>query len=175
MRRRYEQRPSAWVEPHEGWGGGAVELFEIPSEEEIHDNIVAYWKPTQPLSPGKAYAFNYRLTWPDDIARSWAGAWVHATRAGLINGPQRKTGALQFVVDFKRTPTGSPGELPVARAEASAGAISAPIVQPNPEIDGLRVSFSLDPKGASTSELRLVLLAGDTAISDTWLYRWTKD
>jgi glucans biosynthesis protein len=93
----------------------------------------------------------------------------------LINGPQRKTGALQFVVDFKGIPTSSPGELPVARAEASAGAISAPIVQPNPEIDGLRVSFSLDPKGAATSELRLVLLAGDTAVSDTWVYRWTKD
>ena len=172
---RYEQRPSTWVEPHEGWGPGAVELFEIPSEEEIHDNIVAYWKPTQSLSPGKAYSFNYRLTWPDDIARSWAGAWVNATRAGLITGPQRKTGAIQFVVDFKGLPANSGGELPLARAEASAGAISAPIVQPNPEIDGLRVSFSLDPKGAASSELRLVLLAGDTAVSDTWVYRWTKD
>src|SRR5215470_6563666 len=172
---RYEQRPSTWVEPREAWGPGAVELFEIPSEEEIHDNIVAYWKPTQPLGAGKSYSFNYRLTWPDDVARSWSGAWVHATRAGLVIGPQRKTGAIQFVVDFKGIPTNSAAELPLARAEASAGAISAPIVQPNPEIDGLRVSFSLDPKGAASSELRLVLLASDIAVSDTWVYRWTKD
>jgi len=39
----------------------------------------------------------------------------------------------------------------------------------------LRVSFSLDPKGAASSELRLVLLTGDIAVSDTWVYRWTKD
>ena len=25
------------------WGRGGVELVEIPSNEEIHDNIVAYW------------------------------------------------------------------------------------------------------------------------------------
>jgi len=128
------------------------------------------------LAPGKAYAFNYRLTWPFDVARSWAGARVHATRTGLINGPQRKTGDIQFAVDFKGLPANSAGELPLARVEASAGAVvSAPIVQPNPDIDGLSVSFSLDPKGAASSELRLVLLAGDIAVSDTWLYRWTKD
>jgi periplasmic glucans biosynthesis protein len=49
------------------------------------------------------------------------------------------------------------------------------VVQTNPDIDGLRVSFSLDPKGAASSELRLVLQANDSPISETWLYRWTKD
>ena len=66
-------------------------------------------------------------------------------------------------------------DLPVARIDASAGAVSAPIVQTNPDIDGLRVSFSFDPKGAGSSELRLVLQADDKPISETWLYRWTKD
>jgi glucans biosynthesis protein len=172
---RYEDRPSAWIEPREAWGAGAVELFEIPSEEEIHDNIVAYWKPAQPLAPGKAHAFNYRLSWPDDMPRSWSGAYVHATRAGLINGPQRKTGAIQFVVDFKGLPVSAGSDLPLARAEASAGGVSAPVVQRNADIDGLRVAFSFDPKGAATSELRLVLQNNDKVLSDTWLYRWTKD
>jgi glucans biosynthesis protein len=172
---RYEQRPSAWIEPHDDWGPGVVALFEIPSEEEIHDNIVAYWKPARPLAAGKAYTFNYRLSWPDDVPHTWAGAYVEATRAGLINGPQRKTGTIQFVVDFKGLAGHTAGELPVARLDASAGAVSAPVVHANPEIEGLRVSFGFDAKGASSSELRLVLQANDKPVSETWLYRWTKD
>ena len=171
----YERRPSAWVEPRDDWGGGAVELFEIPSEEEIHDNVVAYWKPAQVLAAGKAHAFNYKLSWPDDVPRSWPGSYVHATRAGLIAGPQRKAGVFQFVVDFKGFVSPSSSELPFARVEASQGAVSAPVVQTNPDIDGVRVSFSFDPKGVATSELRLVLQANDNPVSETWLYRWTKD
>jgi len=171
----YERRPSAWVEPAEAWGPGAVELFEIPSEEEIHDNIVAYWKPAQPLAPDQAHTFNYRLSWPNDVPRTWPGAIVHATRAGLINGPQRKSGALQVAVDFKGLTTSPSADLPVARLDASAGVVSTPVVQANPDIDGLRVSFSFDAKGAASSELRLVLQMNDKPVSETWLYRWTKD
>ena len=171
----YERRPSAWVEPGEDWGPGAVQLFEIPSEEEIHDNIVAHWKPAQPLAPGKAHTFSYRLSLPNDVPRSWPGAVVHATRAGTINGPQRKSGALQFAVDFSGLAVPASGELPVARVEASAGVVGAPVVQANPSINGLRASFSFDPKGAASSELRLVLQSNDKPVSETWLYRWTKD
>ena len=172
---RYEQRPSAWIEPRDAWGPGAVELIEIPSEEEIHDNIVAYWKPAHPLAPGRPHAFNYRLSWPNDAPRSWSGAFVQATRSGPVIGTTRKSGIIQFVVDFKGPNASSAAKLPFARAEASTGAVSAPVVEPNPHVGGSRVSFSFDPKGATSSELRLVLQTEDTAVSDTWLYRWTKD
>jgi glucans biosynthesis protein len=109
------------------------------------------------------------------VPRSWPGSYVYATRAGLIAGAQRKAGVVQFVVDFKSVVPIAASELPFARVEASQGAVSAPVVQSNPEIDGLRVSFSLDPKGAASSELRLLLQSNDTAVSETWLYRWTKD
>jgi glucans biosynthesis protein len=171
----YERRPSAWIEPAGGWGAGSVDLFEIPSEEEIHDNIVAYWKPSQPLTAGQSHAFNYRLSWPNDVPKSWAGATVYASRSGLINGPQRAAGVLQFVVDFTGRAVSSTSDFPVARVDANAGAVSTPVVQANPDIDGLRVSFSFDPKGARTSELRLSLHSNDKAMSETWLYRWTKD
>ena len=172
---KYERRPGSWVEPSTGWGPGSVELFEIPSEEEIHDNIVAYWKPSNRLAAGKAHVFNYRLSWPNDVPRGWPGAIVHATRAGLINGPQRSSGAIQFAVDFKGLSPSSMSELPSARVDASVGAASAPVVQANRDIDGVRVSFSFDPKGTATSELRLVLQSNDKPVSETWLYRWTKD
>ena len=48
------------------------------------------------------------------------------------------------------------------------------VVQRNPEISGVRVTFELAPGGAELVELRLVLKAGEQAISETWLYRWTK-
>ncbi len=171
----YERRPSAWVQPRDSWGLGAVRLFEIPTDEEIHDNIVAFWKPAQPLAAGKAHNFNYTLSWPDQAPRSWSGAFVAATRAGLINGPQRRSGFIQFAVDFKGLSLPPGADLPVARVEASTGAVSTPVVQANPSIDGMRVSFSLDPKAATTSELRLALHHKEKPISETWLYRWTKD
>jgi glucans biosynthesis protein len=170
----YEKRPSAWIEPLQPWGSGAVELFEIPTEEEIHDNIVAYWKPSLPLKAGHAHNFNYRLTWPNDAPRRWPGAFVHATRSGLVNGPQRSTGAIQYAVDFKGYSPATSSELPQAKLEVSAGSVSPPVVQANPHIDGIRVSFSFDPKGVAASELRLVLQVNDKAVSETWLHRWTK-
>ena len=38
---RYERRPSLWVEPLAGFDDGRVLLVEIPTAEEIHDNIGA--------------------------------------------------------------------------------------------------------------------------------------
>ena len=45
----YEKRPTVWVEPVGDWGEGAVQLVEIPTDAEIHDNIVAYWVPKEPV------------------------------------------------------------------------------------------------------------------------------
>ena len=170
----YENRPSAWIEPRQSWGAGTIRLLELPSDEEIHDNIVAFWKPAQPLAAGKEHVFNYALSWPDHAPRVWPGALVAATRSGLINGPLRKSGIIQFAVDFQGHAVGADTEMPVARIDASAGAVSAPVVQVNPRIGGLRVSFGLNPKNAESSELRLTLQTRDKPISETWLYRWTK-
>ena len=42
----YDRRPSVWVEPHRRLGRGRrSQLVEIPTDDEIHDNIVAYWVP----------------------------------------------------------------------------------------------------------------------------------
>ena len=40
--------PSLVVEPIGDWGEGEVVLFEIPTDEEIHDNIAAFWRPKAP-------------------------------------------------------------------------------------------------------------------------------
>ena len=54
---QYEARPSYWVQPLGAWGKGGVELVEIPSDEEIHDNVVAYWVPAEAPVAGKPLNF----------------------------------------------------------------------------------------------------------------------
>ena len=57
----YHRRPSYWVEPVGDWGKGRVELVEIPTDEEINDNIVAYWVPERAVRGGEGLDFSYRL------------------------------------------------------------------------------------------------------------------
>ncbi len=166
---RYERRPSVWIEPKGAWGQGYIELIEIPTNEEIHDNIVAYWKPANPPEPGSVFAFAYRMHWTDDIPLAWAGARAAATRVGKGKNP----GTTLFVVDFTG-PAVAGGKLPVAAVTANPGTVANVSVHSNPEIDGVRVSFELDPAGTDLCELRLALRLADQQISETWLYRWTK-
>src|SRR5262249_12521189 len=96
-------RPSYWIEPLGDWGKGGVELVEIPTDEEIHDNIVAYWVPESPAQPKKAIPFSYLLyaymrspQWPP-------GGRVIGTRTGgILAGPngQALPGVRRIVVDF---------------------------------------------------------------------------
>lgn len=165
----YERRPTAWVEPKGNWGQGYVELIEIPADEEIHDNIVAYWKPAKPITPGNPYEFGYRLHWGDSIPVAWSGARVRQTRRGSTG---RKGDGVVFVLDFDGPALHEP-ELPVAQVSASAGTISNVVVRHHPAIEGVRCSFELQPGSADLIELRLVLKRMDRVISESWLYRWT--
>ena len=50
----YEKRATVWVEPRGDWGEGSVMLVEIPTNDEIHDNIAAFWNPLAPATVGRA-------------------------------------------------------------------------------------------------------------------------
>jgi glucans biosynthesis protein len=167
---KYGARPTVWVEPKGGWGEGYVELIEIPAEEEIHDNIVAYWKPAKPLEAGTPHTFAYRLHWGEAVPVAWPGARVHKT----FVGSSRKPGVQLFIIDFEGPAVKEARELPIAEWSASAGSVANVVVQRNSEISGLRVSFELNTGGVELIELRLGLKANDQLISESWLYRWTK-
>lgn len=166
---RYERRPSTWIEPKGPWGAGYVELVEIPTKEEIHDNIVAFWKPEAAPEPGEAYTFAYRMHWTDEIPVGWSGARAMATRVG----GGKKQGSTRFVVDFSG-PAVASGDLPIATVVSNPGTIADVVVQPNPETQGVRVSFELDPAAAELCELRMILKRGGEPVSESWLYRWTR-
>ena len=93
---RYEKRPSLWVEPIGDWGQGVVELVEIPSDREVNDNMVAFWRPHDPLRAKGEYLLNYRLHWcwapPGEVKL----AQVMQTRCGLSFDQKHR----QFIIDF---------------------------------------------------------------------------
>ncbi len=165
---QYEKRPSVWVEPVGAWGEGAVHLVEIPTREEVHDNIVAFWRPKEPLRQGAEYNHTYRLHWTWDMRERADLARFGATRVGGV--ADRRL----FVMDILGPSIKglSPASLR-AEVKASRGAIADVVVHANPNIGGIRLAFSLEPKGTDLSELRAVLLHGSEPVSETWIYRWT--
>jgi glucans biosynthesis protein len=167
----YENRPSAWIEPIGDWGEGIVELVEIPSNQEVNDNIVAFWRPHDPLKAKGEYLLNYRLhwCWSEPIAEPLAK--IVATRAGLAWDQKN----LQFVIDFVGGPLAErkPDQLPGIDVGASKGKIDNPVVEPNPSIHGWRLSFQLEQGSEKLIEMHARLMDGETPLSETWIYRWT--
>ena len=168
----YEKRPSLWVEPIGDWGQGVVELVEIPSDREVNDNMVAFWRPHDPLRAKGEYLLSYRLHW------CWAApgqpplGQVAQTRCGLSWDQKHR----QFVIDFtgdalKALKSDSQPGLDVG---SDKGKIINAVAQLNPDIGGWRVSLELDTQDNKLVELHARLMDGDKPLTETWIYRWTQ-
>ncbi len=165
----FERRPTVWVETKGAWGDGSVELFEIPADDEINDNITVFWHPAKPIEAEKPYKLAYRLHWGEAVPVAWTGARVRKTRVG-----SNRKGAVVFAVDFEGPGVKELKDLPVADVSANAGTITNVLVQRHSEISGVRCTFELQPANAELVELRLLLRMNEQPISESWLYRWTK-
>lgn len=174
----YDRRPSLWVEPLDGWGEGAVQLIEIPDNDEIHDNIVAMWVPKAPAKAGSSYRLRYRLHWAADEPYPTPLARCVATRMGRGGQPgqPRPPGVRKFVVEFLGGPLVSLpfGVKPEPVLTASRGSFSYILTEAVP--DGVsghwRAWFDLTVDGQEPVDLRLYLKSGDSTLSETWLYQY---
>jgi len=171
----YEKRPSLWVEPVGNWARGAVVLVEIPTESEIHDNIVAYWSPKEVIPAGSEYQFSYRLLWGNAPAVKQGEAIVESTRSGRasINGPTPKR---LFAIDYQ-FPNPLPNiekQKPTVSIKNSAGEIHHIVVNENHHNDGYRITFELDPLDQTLIELRMDLKFADGRTAESWMYQWTE-
>ena len=165
----FEKRPSLWVEPVGQWDPGAVQLIELPTDEEIHDNIVAFWRPKAPLKAHSEYTFTYRLHWTNGSPGRRELARFVKTRVGAARDGNRL-----FVLDVARSSQPlPPAEEIKADLTASKGTLSHIVLQPNPDTGGTRLSFELDPLDESLIELRCVLMHAGKPLSEAWLYQWT--
>jgi periplasmic glucans biosynthesis protein len=174
----YDRRPSLWIEPVGDWGRGAVQLIEIPTDDEIHDNVVALWVPAEPARAGAACDFRYRMHWTADEPDPTPLARCRATRMG--NGGQagtvRPKGARKFVVEFLGEPLARlpANVLPEPVLWASRGVFSNVRAEPVPDdVPGhWRAEFDLSVTGAEPVEMRCFLRKGDEVLSETWLYQY---
>ncbi len=165
----YHKRPGLWVTPGENWGKGSVALVEIPADREIYDNIVAYWRPRQPLEAGKQYRYTYRLTWCEDPPIAQKLPRVLNTRMG-----KRFAGGRLVTIDFSDSKI-LPEKLDELTLHVSSnrGKVSPGILQRNPKTGGVRLAFTFYPKDLTSIELRAQLMLNGKMASEVWLYRWT--
>jgi glucans biosynthesis protein len=174
----YQQRPSLWIEPLESWGEGTIQLIEIPTDDEINDNIVLCWVPKAPAKAGNSYKLHYRLHWVAGEPHPPEVALCVATRIGRGGQPgkPRPKGVSKFTVEFLGGPLGSLafGELPQAVLTASSGSFSNILTEAVP--DGVtghwRAQFDLATTGPGPVEIRLYLKAKGRTLTETWLYQF---
>ena len=173
----YDRRPSLWVEPLDGWGEGAVQLLEIPTDDEVHDNIAVFWAPARRPEAGDRLSLGYRLHWrnrqpypPEAVASVIATRTGRAGRPGESqpDSPLRR----KFVIDFR----GGPLSAMDARFDIepvvtlSGGEVSDSYVVNVVGTDIWRAAFDVEFFGAEGVDMRCYLRLGERTLTETWLY-----
>jgi glucans biosynthesis protein len=184
---RYELRPSAWVEPIGQWGPGRVELVQLPTDEEIHDNLVAYWVPDAMPGPGQPLEFAYRLSWQMKREARPPSSWVTQTRRGRSYG-RLATGEEKFVIDFAGPALDALAADAVVEPVVDVGAnakLLGAVAYRNDAVGGWRLALrvqrtdlqsvastdsSLPSAQPAPLELRAFLRHQKDTVSETWTY-----
>lgn len=176
----YHKRPGYWVEPIGQWGEGRVELAEIPTPDETHDNIVVYWEPAKPYEAGQEITVSYRLRAVSSASGMHAGGravntFVAPARASGSNAPSDPTHR-RFIVDFAggNLPyyLGDPGQVQLVPS-TSTGQITHTFIVPNDHTKGFRAAIDVKLEPGQSTDLRAFLRAGNRALTETWTYPWS--
>ncbi len=174
---RYERRPSAWIRPIGNWGAGRVELVQLPTPDETHDNIVSYWVPATLPPAGQPLELSYEIAWQGDNQQRPPSAWVTQSRRGYGYTrltPEQQKAQPQYVIDFAgptldALPAGAPVKAVVS--SSANGRIVETLAYPNPATRTWRVTLSVqrvDP--AQPVELRAFLQHQNDTLSETWTH-----
>ena len=170
---RYDQRPSVWITPTGDWGPGRVELVQLNTPDETHDNIVAYWVPAKLPAPGQPLTLSYQMRWQGDQQQRPPGAWATQSRAG------RGFDALaanehQYIIDFTGPSLEALSADAVVNAVVTANA-NGEIVERNayrnPANGTWRMTLRVKQRqGTQPVELRAFLQHGKDTLSETWTH-----
>jgi glucans biosynthesis protein len=166
-----EMRPSAWVAPKGEWGPGHVELVEIPTDSERHDNVVAYWVPARAEGSVEPARFSYELRFYSDDRTLPPGGRAVATRRD--RGTHED--AWRYVVDFEGDGLATISEEVVLQGVVSSRSADGDAeiieqqVQKNPVTGGWRLVFQVRPRGGAPVDLRAFLRRGEQTLTETWV------
>jgi glucans biosynthesis protein len=176
----YHHRPGYWVEPKGQWGEGRVELMELPTPDETHDNVVAYWEPARPYEPGQEVVIDYRLRAVGPTNEMHPGGkavntFVAPARNSGSNGasdPQHR----RYMVDFAGGDLAffltAPDQVQVVPS-TSNGEITHTFIVPNEHTGGFRAAIDVKLPAGQSADLRAFLKAGDRTLTETWTYPWS--
>ena len=121
-------------------------LVELPTNDEIHDNIVAFWNPGEPAAAGTEYDLGYRLSWVQDTPAAVARFIATRIGAGGVPGQPRPANVVKFVCDLDgKGLEGLDRSSGVeAVVEASRGTLDLVFAFPIATTERWRVTFDLD-------------------------------
>ncbi len=173
---RYNARPSAWVEPIGDWGLGKVVLVQLPTDDETHDNIVAFWTPDTPFTQGQSLSVSYQVTFGGSelpgpplarAARTFVGD-------GSIIGGGQVNGAYRILVDFSggaltKLKSDQPVQGVVTGLEGTE--VLEQFTEFNEPAQSWRLSMLVKPADEGPVVLRAYLTASEKAVSETWTYK----
>ena len=176
----YELRPSYFVEPHEGFNDGTVELIELPTADETNDNTVASFVPREPPAPGASVTLAYRIVATLDTPRLSPNGRVintfqtvaRALGSREVPAPRSR----RFLIDF----TGGelayyatdPSLVEVVPSVANGRILNAFVVS-NWHVKGLRAVLDVQVNEGQTADIRAFLRAGGRALTETWTFPLT--
>lgn len=167
---RYDKRPSAWIEPQGDWGRGRVELVLLPTPDETHDNVVAYWVPERTPTPGAPLDLRYRLHMQGTQQALPPHGHAVQARRGAGFAPLAADEE-HFVIDFAGPALDRlrPDAAVRARIETSANArIEEHTVFRNEGGGGWRLALRLKRQDKQPIELRAYLQHQQDTLTETW-------
>ena len=195
---RYETRPSLWVKPEGDWGNGSLNLVKIPTEDEMHDNIVVFWCPDKPRGEATAEQPAPELPYPDMLIYNWKLFWLPPDVAlhdlGTASSTRISTSGdtMTFHVDFEggvlKTLAPDTGLASIVELPEYVTPLAKKLTY-NPATHGWRLEFTfrLPQKGGMLDKLtaarkgplnlrfKAFLKQGENlpdAITETWIYDW---
>ena len=153
-------------------------LVELPTNDEIHDNIVAFWNPAEPAAAGNAYDLGYRLSWVKDAPPIPVASFI-ATRigAGGVPGQPRPANVVKFVCDLDGKglegldrSSGVEAVVEASRGRARPGR-RLPDRDDRPLAGDLRPRHRPARPGGRADRPRMYVSHEGKAMSETWIYQ----
>jgi glucans biosynthesis protein len=162
---KYHLRPSVWITPKRPWPAGAVELLELPSKDEIEDNIAAWWTPDAAIDVRVPLDLEYT------VAFNSAGPDHRLARAVALRVLRRAGQPVRLEIDFAGGPLAQlPADARLSpRVTPTRGDVANIACRKQP--DGRwQLSFDVRPAAADPVELSASLTKDGKALAETWQY-----
>lgn len=171
---RYEDRPGILVEPSEGFGAGALHLFEIPTRDEYMDNIVGYFVPDRAPVVGEPIRVRYTMTTLGDEPVH-ALATVQRTRMGRADLMRPITPPIDhrtmYFIDWAGPSLPTDARAPVAiDVSTTTGTIIEPKIERIAKTGEWRCFFEHRADGDAIADLRVAVSLNGKPIAETWHY-----